>query len=73
MIRRWVPMLVEELSSLLEKEALLPPQIEWSTQRGSSSELDQLDALHLVLSDVSLEQRNDFLCSEGVEVNLVLP
>jgi hypothetical protein len=66
-------MLVEELSSLLEKEALLPPQIEWSTQRGSSSELDQLDALHLVLSDVSLEQRNDFLCSEGVEVNLVLP
>ena len=80
MIRRWVPMLnqelgrrVEELSSLLEKEALLSPQIEWSTQRGSSSELDQLDALHLVLSDVSLEQRNDFLCSEGVEVNLVLP
>jgi hypothetical protein len=38
MIRRWVPMLkqelgrrVEELSGLLEKEVLLPPQIEWST------------------------------------------
>ena len=49
----------------VEKEALRPPQIEWSTQRGLSSELDQLDALHSVLSDVSLEHRNDFLSSEG--------
>lgn len=64
---------MEELSSLLEKEALLPPQIEWNTQRESSSELGQLAALHSDLSDVSLECRNDNACSEVVRVNSIMP
>jgi hypothetical protein len=64
---------VEELSSRLEKEALLPPRIEWNTQRESSSELEQLAALHLDLSAVSLECRSDHVVPDDVRVNSIMP
>jgi hypothetical protein len=80
MTRTWVPMLkpevgkrVEELASHLEREALLPPQIEWNAQEGSSSELGQLAALLLVPSAVSSECRNDQVASIDVRVSSVLP
>jgi hypothetical protein len=80
MTRRWIPMMkpevgkqVEELASHLEIEALLPPQIEWNAQEGSSSRWGQLDAPLLVSSAVSLECRNDQVASVDVSVRAVLP
>lgn len=79
MTRRWVTMLkpevekrVEELASHLEKEALLPPRIEWNAQEGSSSELGQLAAPLLVPSAVSSKCRNDQVASIDIRVSSVL-